>query len=170
MPQTAELAPSAVVNSSVVALDSTTGKKKRGRPRRNISNSPEGTSNDENSLTAYELERLARIAAHKEIFVCLGLDEPPPLLAKAAPKPSAACKAAEAQEEKQRAQPMRQSKRQRGEAPELTPLQRLEEERQEQARAARRKLKESSVVYTDSGAAGGDGDDVEKHEDHNRFR
>ena len=78
-------------------------------------------------LTPYELEREARVAANRQVLVSLGLDVPPDLLVKPAPaKRGRRSESGEPSAPKPLAAPTRQSKRQRGEAPLLQPLQRPE--------------------------------------------
>jgi hypothetical protein len=75
-------------------------------------------------MTAYELERAARIEANKQVLHSLGLDAPPPLLA--APKGRERGPARPRQQGDRPAPPpppeaSRRSKRQRGEAPDPPP-------------------------------------------------
>jgi len=130
-------------------------------------------------LTPYELEREERIRQQQELFRSLGLDKAPPLLAKKPPPPSNSQKKRASRggtrasgNQQQRQQPMRHSKRQRGEAPEhqlLTNFDLDVRDFPESPRSRQQRVSKSGYKATVASRRADDGD-VQAHDNLNTYR
>lgn len=83
---------------------------------------PSETVDDTHGLTEFELERLARIKRNRQVLCDLGLENTGQMMAPKHKKPKTA--AAKQQTPKQPLEPTRQSRRIRGDTPELDVLSR----------------------------------------------